>query len=446
MPNIITQTLHRRIEPGEQRSLLRVPLQIPADIETLTIAYTYDRHRVEDLGGGKSARREINCIDIALENEAGMQVGASGGARGEITIHENYATPGYLPTPVTPGVWQVILGAYVVAPEGCDVELQITLRSKGVVLLRGDCHSHTEHSDGWYTVDALIERARQDQLDFLFITDHNSMSSNRLIRSYPDITVLPGAEATYYGGHFNFLGIERPMDGYFANGREQVLQIMQEGRRRGALTSLNHPIDSNCPWTFGFEAGEVPADLVEVWNGPFTQYNAGSVTMWHEQLCAGRRWPAIGGSDCHHDELMRIPGTPSTFLYARSRGGSDILEALRLGHAFIGMDKDAPRIHMNAGNAIMGDICENVENAKLELVVEELKAQDEVRLIDQTGVVWQGTPGACSRFEQTHPVRGSLFLRVEIRRSMPQLGLHTMASLSNPIYFPGNAGEKEAVR
>lgn len=441
MQDIKTMTLTRRIEPREERQLLRVPLELEPDIETLHLSYTYQRHREETDENGRVVRREINTVDLALENEMGLQIGASGGARQEITLHENYATPGYLPSPITPGTWQIILGAYHVAPEGCEVTLQITLHRKQTQLLRGDCHTHTEHSDGRYSVDALIDRARQDRLDFLFITDHNSMSSNRLLRSYPDLTVMPGCEATYYGGHFNFLGIERPMDGYFANGREEVLAVMREGRRRGALTSLNHPVNGGCPWTFGYEAEEVSADLVEVWNGPFDAYNAGSVAMWHEQLCKGRRWPAIGGSDCHRDELMRIPATPATFLYARSRSGSDILEALRQGHVFIGMDMQAPRIWMQVGQAFMGDLYEG-EDAPLQVVVESLQEGDEIRLINQSGVVWRDTPGECLRYETSHFIRGSLFLRVEIWRFVDKLDITTLASMSNPVYFGGPERER----
>jgi len=36
-------------------------------------------------------------------------------------VSEVSATPGYQPHPLTPGSWQIILGAYVIAPEGVDV-------------------------------------------------------------------------------------------------------------------------------------------------------------------------------------------------------------------------------------------------------------------------------------------------------------------------------------
>lgn len=427
-----TAQLTRLVLKEEERQYLRVPITVSDNAESLIIAYSYTRHRVLPGDAGKTLRKEVNIIDLALEDPSHTLVGASGSERREIVIHENYATPGYHGVPLTPGTWHIILGAYAIEDEGCPVEITVTQTLREPVLLKGETHCHTVHSDGWYTVDELIARARQDRLDYVFVTDHNSMTSNAFLRSSPELTVLPGVEVTYYDGHYNLYGLPRPIKTYVANTRDEILDIMREGRQNGALCSLNHPVDLKCSWKLGFGA-DVPADMIEIWNGPFTPWNQGCIDVWQAALKAGRIWPAIGGSDCHHSELFRTFATPCTFLYSQGRSGSAILEAMRSGHAFVGMNPDAPVLYMALDGARMGDVYTG-NSRNLQIRVESLGATDEVRLIDQSGVIAVFTPGECFRFETQAALSGSLFARLEVWRSLPGLGA-TLASISNPIYI-----------
>lgn len=432
MENVLVKTFTRLIEKREERQYLRIPFEVMEDIETITIAYDYTRHQFSPQAEGITAREEINIIDLALEDPHQSLVGASGSERKEITIHENYATPGYHGVLIRAGTWYLVLGAYLIQEQGCPVAIMVTQQRKKTLLLKGDTHTHTVHSDGWYTVDEAIARARQDRLDYLFITDHNSMTSNAFLRSYPDLTVLPGVEVTYYDGHYNLFGLERPIKTYVANSREEVLAIMREGKEKGALVSLNHPCDRSCGWTYGI-GPDVPCDMVEIWNGPFTPYNQGCIDLWHEQLCSGRIWPAIGGSDCHRAELFRNVAAPTTFLYSRSRAGSDILAAMKSGHAYIGMDTGAPGIYLAMGEARTGDVYEGTK-VPLELRIEHLAQGDEIRLINQLGILWKNKPGTSWRYETSLDVKESSFVRVEVWREL-FMGITTLASISNPIYI-----------
>lgn len=420
------------IVKSQQRQYLRLPFEVGEDVETLTISYGYTRHRILPSEGGLTHRREVNIIDLALEDTDHALIGASGSERPAITIHENHATPGYQPRIIKAGTWFVVLGAYLIEEDGCEVAVTVAQTKRSTVLLRGDTHCHTIHSDGRYTVDELIQRARQDRLDYIFITDHNAMSSNDYLRSSPGLTVLPGVEMTYYGGHYNLYGINRPVKTYVANTREEVIAIMKEGLASGALASVNHPIDASCGWTFGV-GEDVPLDMIEIWNGPFTHWNQGSVDLWQEELAKGRVWPAIGGSDCHKSELFRTFAAPCTYLYSTGRGGSDITQAMKSGHAFIGMDMNAPVLYMELGDARMGDVYEGREDALL-IRVEGLRDGDDLRLINQHGILKTWQPGGCFRFETEARTEDSLFVRLEVRRSLPGIG-STLASISNPVYI-----------
>ena len=433
----IVTSFTRLIEKREEKQYLRVPIHVGDNVETLAIAYGYTRHRVSPGEGGKTLRREVNIIDLALEDPEHTLVGASGSERREIVIHENYATPGYRGVPLVPGTWHLVLGAYAVEEGGCEVAITVTQTPRETVLLRGETHCHTVHSDGWYTVEELLDRARQDRLDYLFVTDHNSMTSNDSLRSTPGLTVLPGVEATYYDGHYNLYGVARPIKTYVANNREDVLAIMREGRANGAIASINHPVDASCGWKLGVSK-DVPADLIEIWNGPFTPWNKSCIDLWQAELAKGRVWPAIGGSACHHSELFRTLATPCTFLYSRGRAGSAILEAMKAGHAFIGMDMNAPALYMELGKARMGDVYTG-EDRSLQIRIDRLSDMDEIRLIDETGVILLLTPGACHHYETQAQLKESLFVRLEVWRSLPGLG-GTLASIGNPIYIRKKTG------
>ncbi len=43
-------------------------------------------------------------------------------------------------------------------------------------MIRMDCHMHSTVSDGSFSIPQLIERAKQNGLDAIVITDHDTLS------------------------------------------------------------------------------------------------------------------------------------------------------------------------------------------------------------------------------------------------------------------------------
>lgn len=425
------------IEHKKQGQYLTIPFEMPEDSATVTLTYRYARHIEESSptsAGSFTAQEEANIIDLGLIAPSGAQVGASGSDKREISIAETKATPGYRPTPLVPGKWLILAGAYKVAPEGVMVFYEIRITKKEPRLLKGDLHAHTLASDGVHTAGELAAKALRNGLAFLAITDHNQLVSADALPRVDGVTMIPGVEWTHYRGHANFLGVDRPYDGIFAaNTDEDIRARFTSAHARGALITINHPLDEGCPFTLDFNA--LPFDCLEVWNGPMREANLHAVGLWQSLLVAGKKIPVCGGSDYHRDTPFIFLGGPTTCLYARSDGPSDILAALRAGHSYIIFAPNGPSLEFQAGEAILGDTVAWGETQSLHIAVDGLNRGDAVRLVTPRGAETLLEAPAPGKFEADYRMTAPGFARLEVWRSfLPGLPM-LPALLANPIYF-----------
>lgn len=421
----------------QQGAYLLLPFDMPRDAESLALRYGYPRFvEVSECIGEVqfTSRREANIIDLGLVAPDGSQAGASGSNKGEIFISESHATPGYTPRTMVPGTWQILVGAYLVAPQGVPVTYELTFNLKSRRLLKGDLHTHTLASDGVMTVEELAARAVRHGLDFLAITDHNQPVAKMALPQVPGLTLIPGMEWTHYQGHANFLGVDSPYDSVFAtNSLPETLSRFTSARQNGALITINHPCDESCPFLFDLNA--LPFDCLEIWNGPMRVSNLQSVGLWQSLLAAGRKIPVCGGSDYHRDTPFLFLGGPTNCVYSPSTGAGDILDALREGHSYITFAPDGPGLELKAGEAILGDSVAWQEVRELQVTVWGLTPGDLVRVVTAQGSENLLETPAAGNAEFSYKMSAPGFARVEIWRSfipgVPQLP----ALISNPIYF-----------
>ncbi|MRR52701.1 MAG: hypothetical protein EG825_17660, partial [Rhodocyclaceae bacterium] len=329
-PNKNSLTIPVFVDKAKEGGYLNVPFSMPPGTESISLTYSYERHHESAAtveSGNFTARQEINIIDLGLLAPDGTQVGASGSDKRTFTLSETDATPGYRPHALTPGEWQIILGAYKVAAEGVNVTYEITFTPKHLRLLKGDLHTHTLASDGVLTAEELAQRALRHGLDFLAITDHNQMVTADALPRLPGLTLIPGVEYTLFKAHANFLGCDKPYDeAYPANDLQGIRARFQSARERGATITINHPFEEVCPFTL--DLNTLPFDCIEVWNGPMRESNFKAVGLWHNLLAAGKKIAISGGSDFHRDSLFLFPGGPTTCVFAMSASPADILLAL----------------------------------------------------------------------------------------------------------------------
>lgn len=418
--------VREQIPHDKERTYYELPFTVPEHVCRIDIEYAYERHRLTELDDGQTVREEVNIIDLALRDGQGHYVGASGSDRTHIHVSAWDSAQGYARTDTLPGEWAVIVGAYHVAPEGVEVVYTITFTYEERMLLRGDTHMHTLGSDGCMSVRDTALHAKQQGLDYIFITDHNNYAHNLSEPDVPGITVLPGTEWTHYDGHAGLLGVKRPFESAFCvNSKEEAWAKLAEARENGALVVLNHPFCPFCGWHFGMEDGKY--DLIELVNGGAApQASEDCIVWWHEQLCAGKRIPVIGGSDFHSFEPNRLIGAPTTAVYAWSCAPRHILDAVRRGNSFLMMYTNGPTVWAQAGEAILGECTAERE---VQITFDQLRGGDILRLITDQGTE-EITCGAGSfRMQLTRTYSDARFCRFEVVRAGRRI------TISNPIYF-----------
>ncbi|MGK5694876.1 CehA/McbA family metallohydrolase [Streptomyces sp. URMC 128] len=351
-----SRTVRGTLPPGSP-DFVYVPVEVPAGVRELKVAYTYDRPPVP-------AGTTGNALDIGIFDDRGTELGGrgfrgwSGGARTEFFIRADEATPGYLPGPVREGTWHIALGPYTVAPQGLSYEITITLtygepgeavrpvyppdraRGRGRAWYRGDCHLHSWYSDGRRTPAEIGALARAAGLDFINSSEHNTHSAHAHWSDVAgdDLLVMLGEEVTTRNGHVVALGTD---PGTFVDWRYRARdnrfgRFARRIRSAGGLVVPAHPHATcvGCNWKFGF--GE--ADAVEVWNGPYTPDDEVTLADWDSMLVASVRdgcdWiPAMGSSDAHRDP--DAVGHPQTVVLADDLTRQAIQEGIRAGRSYV---------------------------------------------------------------------------------------------------------------
>lgn len=418
----------------EEKSYPELEFRVPEGVEKIEIAYRY-------------AKGPATVIDIGLRSPERI-IGWSGGARKHFFVGENKATPGYLAGPIESGAWAVMLGAYRIPEQGCKVTVQIDLTFKHLRWIKGDLHAHTFHSDGSYSLHQAMEHALGQGLEFLALTDHNTASQNRLAWAGEEkLLLVPGVELTSYKGHVNLLGQPDALDDFRVLTAEACAEQLRKAQEKGALVSLNHPFDDDCPWEFGFD---VPFDAMEVWNGPWRACNERAVAWWQKRLAEGDKIVAVGGSDTHRDHPLVRHGRPTAHVYAQSESVSAILAAIRRGAVVLSHDPNETFIDLSIGSARPGGEVQvsGLASVKLEIRVSHARG-DKLSLWSDRGVEQEWTIGQEDRLTLEMPA-DRLFYRLEARRELSESELSelklaeptlseskmtVMTCLTNPIYL-----------
>ena len=375
-------------------SYVLVPFEVPSGIQRLDVSFSY------------TGREDHTTLDLGLLDPQRFR-GWSGGNKHAFSVGIADATPSYLPGPLLPGTWKLLIGVaylgeghtsnyqahihFVRANEVDTAGFATSPIATGERWYRGDLHMHTAHSDGSCTsqsgkmvpcpVFVTIEDAAKQKLDFIAITDHNTIShydAERELQPYFDqILLIPGREITTYSGHANVFGPTAFIDFRSeAKGSPSINTVFRAAQAAGAVVSLNHPGDPTgascigCGWSVKDTDWNL-VNGVEAINGNDPAHYEADIRFWDQQLAKGYRLIAIGGSDTHRPERGTI-GHPTTVVRAQELSVSGILDAIRKGGVCIDLTASHDKVvdvqaSDGAAHAAMGEILAAARNDRVSL-------------------------------------------------------------------------------
>jgi hypothetical protein len=461
--------LHRIVTYADHQTYVELPFEVPEGITRITIESTY------------TERDKHTTIDLGLFDGERFR-GWSGGNKSSFTLSETDATPSYLPGPIRPGRWKLILGvpnvregvrseytaniyfAHATDSPAVSTFSQEPLRS-GPAWYRGDLHMHDAHSDGsclsqsgrkvpcplYKTVESAVRRG----LDFIAISDHNTISQYDAMRElqpyFDKLLLLPAREITTFQGHANVYGttefIDFRLNSPYVPDINQLLQRVQDLH---GIFSINHPgLPSGescmgCGWSApNTDFSRVTA--IEVVNGDWREGPGSGTSLWQEELNKGFRLTGLGGSDNHNADLppdtRSAVGRPTTVIYAPALSEHAILDAVRAGRVFIDVEGTKDRIvefeaKTDSGTAMMGDVIHAPASQQIHFTVRMVALPGAVPEIIQDGQTTtlidksaSGKPDETREFDYVSDGKRH-WLRVNVRSAEGALLI-----VGNPIYL-----------
>jgi len=126
----------------------------------------------------------------------------------------------------------------------------------------GVIHVHTNASCGSGSLPQVIEAARDADLSFLAVTDHNLAESEAEVAAAdpPEFAVIDGEEVSTSSGHFLALGISSR---WLRGSSYDARSLMASARQAGAVNFIAHPYGLKDRWG---DWSVKDFDGMEIWN------------------------------------------------------------------------------------------------------------------------------------------------------------------------------------
>lgn len=430
---------------------------IPAGATRLQIAFDYAPARVP---GGTNALH-LSLFDPQEFRGAGHRRGElrEAGEHYLIALSEAAATPGYTAGPLPAGAWSLVIDTHMILPDAplsyqividtsdAPLDAPVVVESqpqpalqRGQGWYRGDLHGHTVHSDGAWQIADLLAAASAYELDFVTLSDHNTVSGLAAFHRLapPNLLTIGGSELTTYAGHALALGVRHWIDWRVRPGERSMPQIAAEVHAAGGIFIIAHPMSvgdpicTGCDWRYA-DMLPGPAQLVEVWNGgewAGDSNNESALALWYSWLNQGHQVGATAGTDVHGPPPVGVrPGF--NVVYADSLSEAAILRAVAQRHLFL---SDGPRLDLvgqtaSGIHAMMGDSLP-VDRTTISAQWAGCNADDQVRLVADGQVLFAQPAGEHGAQEWELAAGQAHWCLLELRETNGR-----MRAVTNPLFM-----------
>ena len=444
----MTQSFTGTLTSADHKNHIPVSFQVPEGTTRITISIETS---------------PVRATGALFDNMACLSLFGPNGARGArhnnpdrtIIIEATYASPGYVSGPIEAGEWTVFMDTFrVLGPDPLHWEISVlceanpvedhepfalpVLAETGSGWYRGDLHAHSLHSDADWEISDLVNWAKKRGLDFVTLTDHNTVSGHSEVLSLADDTLLTmgGVELTTHYGHALTLGERQwqewrpgPVSGM------SMPDIAESVIARGGTYVIAHPKSpgdpscTGCRWEYE-DMMPGPAKIVEIWNGGvWSDYNEDGLALFYHWLKQGHRLVATAGTDNHgEDDVTSAFGFNHVF--ATSRTEDAIMEAVRAGRNYLSV---GPKLILTATDAegsvfAMGETIEGPAAVQVEWSSDDQPLT--LHFITADGDVSSKALPANSVGTETLDASPNGFVMVELRDSQNRL-----VSITNPIFI-----------
>lgn len=347
---------------------------------------------------------------------------------------------------------------------------------------RGHIHIHSTYSDGTGTIDQIAREAAREGVDYIIITDHQTLSALPEEGYREGVLVLAGTELNHRYNHILALNINREIDS-----RDHQPQLALDAiQAQGGLSFLAHPFETGSPLGLGkaypWQSWPVQRFTgIEIWNfssewrsqaasigrsvywflfnrsKPVYGPSPECLRFW-DYCCQERQVVAIGGSDNHALPVkagcLQFRVFPYRFAFRTintylllpeqlspdfSRAKQQVYQALREGRCYLSFDLlcSGKGFFYSAVNGTgrqvpMGEKIKFDEETRVNIVAPSRRSL--IRVVAGGKLVCQ------SRGRKlTYRVPGPGIYRAEVYYR-PRLGRPRSWIFANPIYIlpPGN--------
>lgn len=388
-----------------------------------------------------------------------------------IELSSGQASLGFVAGELPEGNWQVIISCHGIFSKQVEANLQVeaignlekTLKGvKAVVkdcckpvlkeraLIAGTCqfvktelHAHTQHSDADFTAQELIEAGQAQGLDYLAVTDHNTITAlaeidDQRLLEVDNLQVIPGLEFTTFYGHFLLHG---PIQALFHNWTDANLaninDFLKDLRSLPVNITVAHPYDQGNPWCTGchwdYQISDWNlVDNIEIWNylNPHDSLSSRlAYEHWVELLSQGYEIGATAGHDWHRPAPEDAKVSFSYLLVPEKATLNQVLESHRLGRSYATI---GPLIHQFMVNDTyqIGDRIPDGQDLVVDIGLSHLQEGDQIRLKAAKETLEEWTCQADSFNKQVSlDLVDQTLLRLEVCDQKGRL-----ITFSNPIY------------